>query len=258
MDGYGPASYGDGFADVYDDWYAEPTDTAACVERLAALAAGAPVLELGVGTGRLALPLATRGLDVTGVDASTAMLDRLRAKPGADRVHLVLGDMAELRVDPPRGHDGFGLVVVAYNTFFNLADAADQRRCLARVAAVLAPGGSLVVEAFVPDDDAAAGGALEVRTVEADRVVLSASRHDPLGQLVRGQHIEVTEAGIRLRPWQVRYLRPDQLDALAADAGLGLVGRWAGWRHEPFDDTSTVHVSQYRTAPAEAATTRER
>jgi SAM-dependent methyltransferase len=251
MDGFGPANYGDGFADVYDDWYAEPTDTASCVERLATMASGAPVLELGVGTGRLALPLAARGLVVTGIDASTAMLDRLRAKPGAEQVHLVLGDMADLRVDPPPGSDGFGLVVVAYNTFFNLADPADQQRCLGRVAALLAPGGSLVLEAFVPDDEAPAGGALEVRSVEGDRVVLSASRHDPLGQLVRGQHIEVTEAGVRLRPWLVRYLRPDQIDALAADAGLALVGRWSGWRDEPFDDASTVHVSEYR---AESAT----
>ena len=250
MDGYGPETYGDGFADIYDDWYAEPTDTDACVARLTELARGGPVLELGVGTGRLAIPMAAGGLSVTGVDASAAMLDRLRAKPGGERVRVVLGDMADPPVDltDAPGATGFTLVLVAYNTFFNLTDPARQRRCLERVATLLGPGGSLVLEAFVPVDGEHRGGALDVRAVEVDRVVLSASRHDADRQVVSGQHVELTEAGIRLRPWQVRYLRPVQIDALAAEVGLELTGRWAGWDEESFDDTSPTHVSQYRRA----------
>ena len=151
MEGYRPSTYGDRFADVYDDWYHDVSDVAATVARVAALAGEppGPVLELGAGSGRLAIPRAARGLEVWALDASTAMLDRLAGKPGGDRVRVVLGDMAVLDVGagPP---GGFAVVLCAFNTLFNLTDGEAQRRCLARVAEVLAPRGRLVVEAFVP------------------------------------------------------------------------------------------------------------
>jgi SAM-dependent methyltransferase len=246
MEGYGPSTYGEGFADVYDEWYGDVSDVAATVERVAALAGGRPVLELGAGSGRLAVALAARGLDVWALDASPAMVERLRAKPGGDRVHAVIGDMAETDLGP--GAPRFGVVLCAFNTLFNLTDRDAQRRCLARVAALLAPGGQLVVEAFVPQpggEDEAAVAAVEPRHIGLDEVVLTVSRLDPATRTVTGQHVQIRESGIRLRPWVLHYASPAELDALAADAGLALSSRHSGWRDEQFTPSSDVHVSTY-------------
>lgn len=266
MDGYRPSTYGDRFADVYDDWYHDVSDVDATVARVVALAEarGRRVLELGAGSGRLALPLAEQGLEVWAVDASTAMLDRLRAKPGGDRVRIVVDDMAQLtapELTSPevagRGEagGGFGVVLCAFNTLFNLTDGAAQRRCLARVADLLAPDGLLVVEAFVPPpggEGDAAVGAVEPRHIGLDEVVLTVSRLDPATHTITGQHVQITEAGIRLRPWVLRYLSPDDLDALATEVGLALVERHADWRGQEFTPTSEAHVSVYAAAPGDA------
>ena len=141
MEGYTRSSYGDAFADVYDEWYTGISDADVSADVVAGLAAasaagtGVPrVLELAVGTGRLALPLADRGLDVVGIDASAAMLDRLRARDPDGRVTIVVGDMVE---DVPAGP--FDAVLLAYNSLFNLEDAGRQAACFAAVAARLAP-----------------------------------------------------------------------------------------------------------------------
>ncbi|MBC8364376.1 MAG: class I SAM-dependent methyltransferase [Actinobacteria bacterium] len=247
---YGPETYGETYADVYDDWYGEGGQMAISqvgapdevADGIVALADGGPVLELGVGTGRLALPLADRGLDVTGLDASPAMLERLRAKPGADRLTVVEGDMA----DPlPGAADGsFGVVLVGFNTLFNLTTAGAQASCVAAGARLLRPGGRFVVEAFVPAPEAHDG--MSVRAIEVDRVLLDVATIDPDTQLITGQRIEVSEAGNRLFPYQLRYVTPEQLDALAADADLSLEHRWADWSGTPFDEASASHVSVWR------------
>jgi SAM-dependent methyltransferase len=248
VEGYEASTYGDRFADVYDDWYGDVTDAAACTAKIAELSAaagGGPVLELGVGSGRLALPLAARGIEVHGIDASEAMVARLRAKPGGDAVTVTVGDMGELAVVAPQP---FAVVLVAFNTFFNLGSEAAQRRCLARVAALLAADGWFVIEAFVPNAAEGTGidGAVTPRQITADEVVLSVSQRDRAAQTITGQHVHVTEAGIRLRPWHLRYATPAQLDAMAADAGLALAWRAGGWEGEPFTEDSAVHVSAYR------------
>jgi SAM-dependent methyltransferase len=200
------------------------------------------VLELGVGTGRLAIPLAQLGLEVWGVDASDAMLARLREKSGADGVHTVLGDMAHLDMGGLR----FALVFAAYNTLFNLTDVDDQARCVRRVADHLVPGGRFVIEAFVPrEEPVPRSGVVEVGRLERDHVVLVVTRAGPADQMVDGQHVEISERGVRLRPWQIRFLTPAQLDGLAEAAGLRLELRSSGWRGEPFDDDSRSHVSVY-------------
>jgi SAM-dependent methyltransferase len=247
VEGYDSSTYGDRFADVYDDWYGDVTDVDACVAHVAelvAVAGGGPVLELGVGSGRLAIPLAARGVDVHGIDASAAMLDRLRAKAGGDAVHVTVGDMADLDlVDPPP----FAVVLVAFNTFFNLPDEGVQQRCLERVAAVLGQTGRFVLEAFVPGDDLGPSGrAVSPRRITADEVVLTVSELDATAQTISGQHVHLRESGIRLRPWHLRYATPAQLDDMAERAGLVLEARRAGWAGEPFTDASTVHVSTYR------------
>jgi SAM-dependent methyltransferase len=266
VDGFGAATYGDGFAEVYDEWYPDVTDTEACVERLVELTGPAAagddggalrVLELGVGTGRLALPLAARGLSVTGVDASTEMLARLAAKPGADRLDTIVGDMAALdEVLPPAdpgpgpGSVAFALAFAAYNTLYNLPTDAAQETCVRAVAARLAPGGRLVIEGFVPvDDPTARRDDVAVSRIGATELVLTATVHDRDRRTITGQHVQITQAGVRLRPWLVHYLLPDQLDEMAAAAGLEREHRWSDWRRTPFDDTSPVHVSVYRRAP---------
>ncbi|MDP8987176.1 MAG: class I SAM-dependent methyltransferase, partial [Actinomycetota bacterium] len=125
MHGFDASTYGERFADVYDDWYGDVSDVDATVEAVARLAGDGPVLELGIGTGRLALPLKAAGLEVHGIDASPAMLERLRAKPGGEAVPVVIGDFADVAVEVP---GGFAVVLVAYNTLFNLGSAAAQRR----------------------------------------------------------------------------------------------------------------------------------
>lgn len=247
MEGFDASTYGERFADVYDEWYGEMSDVAATVEAVVALAGGGPVLELGVGTGRLAVPLAGRDLEVHGIDASPAMLERLAAKAAAAgvAVHAHLGDFADVDVDQP---GGFAVVLVAFNTLFNLADADAQRRCLAGVARQLRRDGRLVVEAFVPEPEAAPrGGAVTPTVIEADRVVLHVTQSDPDAQTVVGSVVSITEAGIRLRPWRIRWATPHELDAMAADAGLERVDRWGDWDRRPFDADSPRHVTVYRT-----------
>jgi SAM-dependent methyltransferase len=244
MRGYDDRSYGDGFADVYDDWYADISDVAATTATLADLAGSGPVLELGIGTGRLALPLAATGVTVHGVDTSDAMLARLRAKPGGDAVRATVGDMVTGLPDGP-----FALVFVAYNTLFSLLTDARQQACFAAVASVLEPGGAFAVEAFVPALGSDTSSSVTVRSVDADRVVLSVSTTDADTQRADGQYVDITEAGgVRLRPWSIRWATPAQLDAMAAGAGLRLAARWSGFDRAPFGPDSARHVSIYRHA----------
>ena len=248
MRGYDERSYGEGFADVYDDWYPDVSDVDATVARMVSLAGtNGRVLELGVGTGRLALPMAEAGLAVTGVDSSPAMLAKLAERDRSGVVEVVCGDMVDALPDGP-----FDAALVAYNTIFNLLDEATQQRCFAAVADRLAPGGAFVVEAFVPDSSTPTTTPtttptdVSVRSLTADRVVLSITVNTPEDQRAEGQFVEFTESGgVRLRPWSIRWATPEQLDAMAESAGLTLTDRWEDMTMEPFDDDSSAHVSVY-------------
>jgi hypothetical protein len=209
MIGYDDSTYGERFADVYDDWYSDVSDvesTVAFITKLAIDAGGerAAVLELGVGTGRLALPIAAKGVAVVGL--------------------------------------------VAYNTFFGLLTAERQAACFAAVAQRLRPGGAFVIEAFVPNNAAAeANGNVTVRSITADRVVLAISQTDPVRQSALGQYVEISESGgIRLRPWQIRFAAPAELDNMAHAGGMRLDERYEHFDRTPFDDDSQRHVSVYR------------
>jgi SAM-dependent methyltransferase len=244
--GYESNSYGDGFADVYDEWYADVTDVDATVARLLTLVGvGGSVLELGVGTGRLAVPMADADLAVTGIDSSSAMLERLASRDPDGRVVSIDGDMVD---DLPVGP--FDAALVAYNTLFNLLADGAQQRCFKAVAERLRPGGHFVVEAFVPDTDQGDGSNnsdVSVRSMDVDRVVLSVSRHSPDDQQASGQFVEFTESGgVRLRPWSVRWATVDQLDAMAARAGFSVEERFGSMVGESFTDDSTQHVTVYR------------
>src|SRR2546423_1547244 len=166
MEGYGPATYGDRIADTYDELYEETLDTDCAVEALAALAGGGPVLELAIGTGRLALPLAERGLEVHGVDVSERMVAKLREKPGGEAIPVTMGDFADVPVE-----GAYRLVFVAFNTLFGLLTQEDQLRCFANVAKHLTDDGAFVVAAFFPHrarfDRAATLDKLAALTAEA-------------------------------------------------------------------------------------------
>lgn len=243
MEGYRPESYGDAIADVYDEWYPSDEEASAAVELLLAESRGGRVLELGVGTGKLAIPLADHGLEVHGVDASEAMLERLAAKPGGARVRARVGNMAN---DLPEGP--FSLVFVATNTFFGLCSVAEQQAAFASIAERLDDDGSFVLDAFVPDDPPRSTAVVEVQKVTIDGVVISVSDADIATQTAWGQMVEITEAGIKLRPWKVRWSSPAELDAMAASAGLELAERWATWAKDDFTEDSVNHVSVYRRA----------
>ena len=212
------------------------------MDALAELAGAGPVLELGVGTGRLALALVERGLEVDGIDASEAMVAKLREKPGGDRVRVVLGDFAG--VPAPGGP--YPLVFVAFNTIYALLTQDEQVACFRGVAERLTPDGVFVVEAFVPDPSRFdRGQRVEAFRVETHEVDIHASTHDPVGQRVVFQHVVGGKDGLRLYPGSLRYIWPSEMDLMAAVAGLRLRSRHGGWRGEPFTTGSSRHVSVY-------------
>lgn len=248
MEGYRADTYGNRLADVYDEWYPGVSDVAATTKFLGEIArqttngSAARILELAVGTGRLALPLADLGHDVTGIDISDAMLERLQRADDRGRVTTIEGDMVE---DLPPGP--FDLVFVAYNSLFMLTESDRQAACFAAVASVLTPGGAFVVEAFIPDDPPRAGPAIEIRSMTADRVVLSLSIADPDTQRVSGQFVDLADGQpVRLRPWHLRYSTPHELDGFADQAGLHVTDRYADVRRAPLTDDSPTHVTVYR------------
>jgi SAM-dependent methyltransferase len=242
MDGYGPSTYGDRIAEVYDDWYGTRLDPTEAVDFLASFARGGRVLELGIGTGRVALPLSERGVDVSGIDASTRMVDRLRAKPGGADIPVTIGDFADVPADGT-----FSLVFIAFTTFFALPSQDAQLHCLRRVAEVLEPDGHFVLDVFVPDVTRFSfGQSTTTLETDTDHVLFDAMRHDPLAQVIEGNHVLVTEHSTSLFPLRIRYCWPSELDLIARLSGLELEERFASYDRSPFDARSTRHVSVYR------------
>jgi SAM-dependent methyltransferase len=240
MEEYGPQTYGDRIADVYDDFHAN-LDTDGAVEALASLAGQGPVLELAIGTGRLALPLAERGLEVHGIDASERMVAKLREKPGGDAIPVTMGDFADVGVDGT-----YSLVFVAFNTLFGLLTQSDQVRCFTNVAPRLSPDGVFVIEVFFPDlGRFDRDQRIQVRHLDPNEVRIDASSHRPLEQRIDSNHVVITEEGTRLYPVNIRYAFPAELDLMARLAGLELKERWGGWHREPFTASSLRHVSVY-------------
>jgi SAM-dependent methyltransferase len=242
MDGYDAAKYGDRIADVYDDLYPSGPGVDDAVALLADLAAGGAVLELGVGTGRLALPLAARGLTVAGVDASAAMIAKLKAKPGGDSIEVRVGDFGRDRL----GAD-LALVFVGFNTFFGLTEQSQQVTCFANVAAALATAGRFAMEAFVPDlTRFDRGQRTETTGIGTQQVTIDSAIHDPVQQRVEAMHTVIGPDGIALYPVVLRYAWPAELDLMARLAGLELEHRWGGWARQPFTAASDQHVSVWR------------
>ena len=200
------------------------------------------MLELAVGTGRLAVPIAERGIDVVGVDTSPEMLARLAARDPTRHGHRVVGDMVD---DLPAGP--FDVVLIAYNSLFNLRHRAATQACFAAVAARLAPDGVFVVEAFVPDDPPRSGSVVAVRSMSTSEVVLSISEHDPDAQRAHGHFVSVRRRRARAAAAVGDPLRP--AGRARRDGGCGrrsrVVERWEDFDRRPFTDDSPRHVTVY-------------
>jgi len=234
-DYFGPdvaARYDDSSAAMFAPQVLEPA-----VDRLEALANGGPALEFAIGTGRVALALAARGVPVKGIELSPAMVGQLRTKPGGADVVVTLGDMATTRVDGT-----FALVYLVFNTVVNLTTQEAQVDCFINAAAHLDPGGSFVVEVNVPQLR---------RLPPGDRanVFAAGGEHwgidefDVVEQKLVSHHFIATEAGFRHDWVPFRYVWPSELDLMARIAGLRLRERWGDWHGAPFTAESTRHVS---------------
>ena len=242
------ASYGALLADEYDAIYGGVFDTDGAVARLARLADGGRVLEFGVGTGRIALPLAERGLDVWGIDGSAEMLQLLKERPGGDRVGTVCGDFATATADGE-----FGLVVLLVNTIYAMHTQEDQITCFANAARHLAPGGRFVVEAWVPDPPRGGGLGLKARRLGRGYAGLVMEDHDAARQRLSTTQIVIDESGrTRSFPLVHRYAWPSELDLMARLNNMTLEHRWGDWHGGPFDAASTDHVSVWRWNPPAA------
>ena len=237
-----PAAYGRLWAADYDALFEERDDTDAIASFVSALAPGGYVLEMGVGTGRLAVPLAASGLTVTGVDASPEMLDRLHARPGTERIKVIQGDFVTVDAGGP-----YDVVLIAFSTLFLVPSQQGQLACLANARKHLRPGGSLVIEAFVPDHTRwVRGQNMAITRLDNAGVSVKLSVHNAVDQVISTQDVSVDARGTTtLRPNLLRYIWPAELDAMALASRLRPVRRAADWTGAPFTAQSTSHVSVF-------------
>jgi SAM-dependent methyltransferase len=242
MEKYEPVmSFDEAAAEVYDD-VSQRGDEMETVAFLEQLARGGPALELAIGTGRIALPLSAQGIRVNGIDFSSAMVAKLRAKPGGARIAITMGNFADVAVKGT-----YRLIYLVFNTLFNLLSQDEQVRCFENVADHLTDDGCFVVETFVPaflhrlrDNQYVDAEAIRVNEVRLDVL-----RHDTAKQMIEESHVSLSSTGIRLNPVVQRYAWPSELDLMARIAGLRLKQRWASWSREQFKSTSSNCVSVY-------------
>jgi SAM-dependent methyltransferase len=235
--------FGERIAERYDESSGEMFDPAvvgATVEFLAELAGNGAALELGIGTGRIALPLSKRGVRVQGIDLSEAMVAKLREKPGADEIEVTIGDFATTRVDAT-----FSLAYLVYNTIGNLTTQNEQAGCFENVAAHLEPGGCFVIELEVP----------RLRTLPPDQrfqvfdfseTHVGIDEYDVANQGLVSHHFSLVDGMWELVSMPFRSVTPAELDLMARLAGMTRRERWSGWQREPFTSESTKHVSVWQ------------
>jgi Methyltransferase domain len=237
--------FGELVAERYDESAADMFDPAVVgpvVDFLAKLAGDGAALELGIGTGRIALPLSERGVPVHGIDLSEAMVARLRAKPGADRIAVTIGDFATTKLDRT-----FSLAYVVFNTIGNLTTQAAQVACFRNVGAHLEPGGCFVVEVEIPELRRLPPGDT-MRVFHASEAHWGIDEYDVANQGLVSHHFTRVDGRYELSSLPFRYVWPAELDLMAELAGMELRGRWSGWQCEPFTSESTKHVSIWEKA----------
>jgi SAM-dependent methyltransferase len=215
----------------------EPAAIDPVVAFLAGLAGDGAALELGIGTGRIALPLAQRGVPVHGIDLSEAMVARLRAKPGAERIGVTVGDFATTTVE-----GSFSVAYLVFNTINNLTSQDEQVACFQNVAAHLGPGGCFVIEVGVPALRRLPPGET-VRAFNVSATRLGFDEYDVASQGLISHHYTVVDGELEVVSMPFRYVWPAELDLMARLAGMRLRERWSGWTREPFTSDSDSHVS---------------
>lgn len=240
MKEFGPSTFGELNADEYDALH-DPGTTDACVALIADVVGSGSVLELAIGTGRIALPLAERGVAISGFDGSPEMLKILSEKPGGSDIPTFVADMASFETDQQ-----FDFAFLVFNTLYNLTTQDEQVSCFQQVAKHLKPGGRFLVEAFMPSRERFENNqAVRTKHVGFDSVWLEAVQHDPVAQSLNYQRIRITEDGTKLKPLPMRYVWPSELDLMARMAGLTPVDRWGGWHREPLSASSDMYVIVY-------------
>jgi SAM-dependent methyltransferase len=235
-----PDYFGEEVAARYDDSVDElfrPDVLDATVDFLHGLAGDGAALELGIGTGRVALPLSRRGVPVHGIDLSTAMVARLRAKQGAERIEVTMGDFSTATVDR-----SFRLAYLVFNTIMNLTTQDEQVACFRNVARHLEPGGCFVIEVMVPDLQRLPAGET-IRPFAATSTRFGFDEYDVANQGLVSHHYRIEADRMESTAYPFRYVWPAELDLMARLAGMRLRERWGGWRREPYTSDSRQHVS---------------
>lgn len=239
MNDYSNETYGERIADVYDQWYYE-FDPAA-IQTLAELADGGNALELGIGTGRIALPLSQTGVPVHGIDISDSMVAKLHAKPGGENIKVTMGNFEDVEVEGK-----YALIYVVFNTFFSLLSQDEQVRCFQNVATHLAPNGVFVIEAFVPDLTRFTGGqAVRVTQIRDHEVHIDVTQLEAEKQVVNTQHMVITKHETQFYPVKLRFTWPTEMDLMARISQLQLKARWGDWKKNAFTSASRMHISVY-------------
>ncbi|MEA2432746.1 MAG: hypothetical protein QOG54_203 [Actinomycetota bacterium] len=231
------ARYDDSLEEMF-----EPKVIAPVVDLLAELAGDGRALELGIGTGRIALPLAQRGVPVHGIELSHAMVARLRSKPGGEDIDVTIGDFATTTVD-----ERFSVAYLVFNTIMNLTTQAKQVACFRNVAARLEPGGCFVIETSVPDLQKLPPGET-VHPFHVSETRLGLDEYDVANQGLISHHFRSVDGRFERTSIPFRYVWPAELDLMAQLAGMQLRDRWSGWRREPFTSDSNQHVSVWEKA----------
>jgi SAM-dependent methyltransferase len=226
------ARYDESSADMFEPAVVDPV-----VDLLVELAGSGRALELGIGTGRIALPLAQRGVPVHGIELSKAMAARLRAKPGGDEIGVTIGDFATTTVDAT-----FSVAYLVFNTIMNLTTQAAQVSCFRNVAARLEPGGCFVIEVVVPDLQRLPPGET-IHAFHVSETNWGFDEYDVANQGLISHHLEIVDGRGKRNSIPFRYVWPAELDLMAQLAGMRLRDRWSGWKREPFTSDSRQHVS---------------
>jgi SAM-dependent methyltransferase len=246
MEGFDPrTSFGPEVSKRYDQGLrGDEEETVAFLSRLAR---GRDALEFAVGTGRIALPLMETGLRVDGIELSRDMVDRMREKPGGDKIDVITGDMSRVITG-----SRYGLVYLVYNTIGNLLTQDDQVRCFQNAARHLDRDGVFVLECRIPTAPARPGHQYaDPAHIAAGHVVLDLGHYDPVTQVLDLSHVYISDAGIVLTPISLRLAHPPEFDLMARIAGLRLRERWGGWTEEPFTAASWRHISVYELSNAQ-------
>jgi SAM-dependent methyltransferase len=241
MKDFDPAtSFGPDVAAHYDDHLRGDEEDAAAF--LAEFAKDGSALEFAIGTGRIALPLMARGVQVDGIELSPAMVEQLRAKPKGQNIHVVIGDMSSATTNRQ-----YPLVYLVFNTIFNLLTADDQIRCFENAARHLTPKGYFVGETALPHAWISPDRSdyVHAEYVGKETVGLDVARYDPVTQLLEENHIQFSAQGITMSPIVCRLITPGEMDLMARIAGLRLIQRFSNWQRTPFDVYSKAHVSVY-------------